>query len=134
MDTMNNDTTPSCVADETRQTSQAYAPRQHPSNNHSTIAHEEVDHFPMPTPDQVARSMSFSLKFREVCRHQQERDIQISEGRKMARAESQGPRKHTQEFRPAPQPRLLDPNSPAKKRRNRNRNKNKSFIHPSAQS
>jgi hypothetical protein len=98
------------------------------------LSDEEVDHFPMPTPDQVARSMARALKFREVSKHQEERDCQIAEGRKMARFENQAPRQaheHKAANRhphPHPQQALAEGQVPAKKRRNRNRNKNKGFA------
>jgi hypothetical protein len=106
------------------------------------MSDEEVDHFPMPTPDQVARSMARALKFREVNKHQEERDRQIAEGRKMARFENQAPRlahEHKAANRhphphPHPQQALAEGQVPAKKRRNRNRNKNKNFVRPSAPS
>lgn len=105
--------------------------------------HEEIDHFPMPTPDQVARSVARFLQFRDVARDQSERDLQIAEGRKMARSEAQAPRhphneghdhydhRERREFQPF-QPASFGFEAPAKKRRNRNRNKNASFAHASA--
>lgn len=54
------------------------------------LSAEEADNYPMPTPEQVAKSMARALRFQNACPHQEELARQIAEGRKMARAEKDG--------------------------------------------
>lgn len=95
---------------------------------------EEADNYPMPTYEQVAKSMARALRFPSSCPHQEEVARQVAEGRKMARAEKdgRGSRDDTtarnapgREARPQVHPNGQAPgsNPGAKKRRSRNRNR-----------
>lgn len=52
-----------------------------------SFASDDLDTLPQPSFEQVARSMARSLRFAAPCRHMQEHERQIDEGRKMTRAE-----------------------------------------------
>lgn len=97
---------------------------------------EEFDPCPMPTFEQVAKSMTRALRFQNACPHQEELALQVAEGRKMARSEKNSRsfiEDSSFEYPPArfaphsPQfPQNLQhpgPNPGAKKRRSRNRNR-----------
>lgn len=92
---------------------------------------EEEDRFPMPTIEQVARSMARAMRFKDTCPHQEELARQILEGRKMMRSE-RDPQRHEREPQStcAPhQPIRQNADCPPKKRRNRNRNRSGKPAH-----
>lgn len=89
--------------------------------NHQTPAREE----PMPTFEQVERSMqkAMRLRFNDDGAHQAERNRQIAEGRKMSACENQPPRRRPEERAPraAKPPIQTENQAPAPKKRSRNR-------------
>lgn len=95
----------------------------------AAIDSDESDNYPMPSPEQVARNMDRRFKMPDVCRHQQERESQIIEGRKMARAETHG--SHPRQAPPT-QPKQGAPRDASGKPRHRHPGKH--FPRPQQQS
>lgn len=83
---------------------------------------DDFDDAPQPSFEQVAKSMSRSLRFSAPCPHMQERDRQIDEGRKMARAEfGAALRREPREHVGAPPSNHSHPRADAQPARSRNR-------------